>query len=129
MDISILDVGTLVGALGVGALLKTFITLLADRRKLKVQNNIAEATQNSQIGIMNVQELETKLGYITKIVEFLEVRNKGLQEELQAAYVQNHELNLRVREQAEEIRKLHDQVRDLSYRLGDLEAELKNHKN
>lgn len=69
-----------------------------NRRKLRAEGNVAEATQKMQIGLVSVQELEAKLGYLSRVITVLEAHNIRLENDLDQQYQMNERLNGRVRE-------------------------------
>ncbi len=68
------------------------------RRKAGVEGRVAEATEKVQIGLVSVQELEAKLGYLNRVISVLEQHNVRLEGDLDNQYQMNTQLNSRVRE-------------------------------
>ncbi len=94
------------------------VNYLSTRRKLSIEGDIAEATQKSQIGLVSVQELEAKLGYLSRVISVLEQHNVRLEGDLDQQYQMNTQLNARVRELMFRCDMLESLVRRLCYENG-----------
>ncbi len=104
---------TLVSAVAGSASLTTIFQYFINRRKQKVDVNVSERTENAQVGLVSVQELEAKLGFLNRVIHVLEQHNVRLQGEVDYQWEQNVQLNQRVRELANRCDLLESIVRKL----------------
>ncbi len=80
---------------------------LQNRRKSSAEGQVAEGTARAQIGIVTVQELESRLGFLNKIIVALEAANIRLEasslkieNENEELFIMNSQLKDRVAELA-----------------------------
>lgn len=104
---------TLISALGGSAIIGAVLDYFRNRKKLKAEGRVAESTASSQIGLVSVQELEAKLGYLNRVISVLEQHNVRLEADLDQGYELNTRLNQRVRELADRCDSLERAVRKL----------------
>lgn len=89
---------TLISAVGGSGVLIAILDFFKNRRKMSVETRVAESTATSQVGLVSVQELEAKLGFLNKVISVLETHNVRLEKEVDDTYAMNTALNTRVRE-------------------------------
>ncbi len=90
-------ISIITAALGSGVFVAV-VNFFSTRRKLSIEADVAESTAKSQIGLVSVQELEAKLGYLNRVISVLEQHNVRLEGDLDSQYQMNTQLNARVRE-------------------------------
>ncbi len=98
MSFSSSDVISVISAaLGSGVLI-TVVNYLSQRRKLRAEGQVAEATAASQIGLAGTKEIEAKLNLLHRIIEVLEQHNVRLEADLDQQFSMNTKLHTQVRE-------------------------------
>lgn len=104
---------TIISALGGSGVVVALIEFFKNRRKLAAEVRVAEKTTDAQVGLVSVQELEAKLGYLNKVIVVLEQHNIRLEAEVDQQYTLNTTLNARVRELSMRCDRLEMVVRKL----------------
>lgn len=89
------------------------VNFLTQRKKLRAEGLVAEGSARAQMGLVSVQELEAKLGYLSRVISVLEQHNIRLEGDLDQQYTMNTQLNARVRELMHRCDQLESVVRRL----------------
>lgn len=119
---------TIISAILGSGVFVAVINYFSTRKKLASEGRVAEATTNSQIGLVSVQELEAKLGYLNRVISVLEQHNVRLEGDLDQQYQMNTQLNARVRELMHRCDQLETIVRKLCIENGlDADRYLSSH--
>ncbi len=109
---------TIISAILGSSVIGVAVNYLQNRRKLGAEGRVAQATERVQIGLVSVQELEAKLGYLNRVISVLEQHNVRLEGDLDNQYQMNTQLNARVRELMQRCDQLEMIVRRLCVENG-----------
>ncbi len=109
---------TIISAILGSSVIGVAVNYLQNRRKLSAEGRVAQATEKVQIGLVSVQELEAKLGYLNRVISVLEQHNVRLEGDLDNQYQMNTQLNARVRELMQRCDQLEMIVRRLCIENG-----------
>ncbi len=113
-ELIITGISAVLGSSVIGVVIGFF----QQRKKLSAEGEVAQSTKNAQIGLVSVQELEAKLGYLNRVITVLEQHNVRLEGDLDATYQMNTQLSARVRELTHRCDQLEALVRKLCFENG-----------
>lgn len=111
-----------ISAVGLGGLLQAFLAYLKDRRKDRKTANKTEA-ETDKI------DVETKLAYLTTVIERLDYDARRFAEALYAEQQRTSDLRKRVRELEDELDGMRRGAREMQYKYEVLEFRLGQRNN
>ena len=109
---------SLISALAGSAVLTTLISFFQTKRKQGAEGRVAEKTESFQVGIVEAQEWDAKLGILQRVIAVLEQHNDRIEKDLDHQYDLNTRLTARVRELEASRDKFESVIRKLCMEAG-----------
>lgn len=118
MDFS--DFVPVITGLGLGGIGVAIVNYLSQRRKVKVDTELAKRTQDAQVAIADISAVQARMATLEKIIDRLEKHSAQQQVDLDAADERERKQRMRIRELEDEIDKIRNTARETQHKCDEL---------